>query len=181
MAAIFHLVRLSEAVQSRWTRLVCGAVDAALDSSGGVRLLTWGAANEPSREVLVLSARSGTPRAPRVLAIPNALRDQVRINGRPAPLSFHLLADKDEVCVAGSRFFFSVKDPVAVEVYQDDPCVCSRCQDRIARETATEVVRCPDCSRIYHESPVSACWSYGPCQCGRDTATSDPGWNPDEL
>jgi hypothetical protein len=108
---------------------------------------------------------------------------RVRVNGVPLRLPLRVLADRDELAIAGTTGFFSTETLPAVAAFQGDgPAACPRCKTRIAKGAAS--VRCPGCGTSYHQSDDRPCWVYGPtCPlCGRATALDQSySWTPADL
>jgi hypothetical protein len=100
-------------------------------------------------------------------------RDGVRVNGMRC-LPLQVLHDRDEICAAGKRFYFSVDALPEVSVFRSHKTVrCARCLGLLA--DGEQVVRCPGCSAHHHPG----CWDHGgSCQKCRRSA-SGVAWTPD--
>jgi hypothetical protein len=89
-----------------------------------------------------------------------------------------MLADRDEILVAGQRIYFSTETLAAVEEHAGPVLRCPRCKREIA--PGAKVVRCPRCKALHHE----ACWTYSEActLCPAPTAL-DAGfqWTPEGL
>ncbi len=117
-------------------------------------------------------------------------RGLVRVNGMPVIGGLRALGHKDELIVGSRRMFFSSESVPVVEVYEHDRQGrrprCPVC--RAAVEDGQTVVRCPGCSRVYHQiaaaddTPEKPCWTYSPsCRfCDHPTTLSgEPTWRPE--
>jgi hypothetical protein len=93
-----------------------------------------------------------------------------KLNGIP-PFSLSVIRDKDEISYNGQRLYFTEEQVAKIELKQDDSVIfCPRCKDVIKQKT--EVVRCPGCGLLYHESEEEdkKCWSYDTrCICSHTT------------
>jgi len=108
----------------------------------------------------------------------------VALNGAPLHAGIHVLADRDEIRVAGlGRVFFSTEQLARVVPFPGagTPAFCPRCKQEVAADSPA--VRCPACQRWYHQSDEYPCWTYTEqCLCGHPTAL-DAGfqWTPNGL
>lgn len=138
----------------------------------GIQLLRFG--RGPDRGVAVL-ARSGV---------------SVLVNGLPIAGGMRLLEHKDEVVVGRRRFFYSSESAPAVAVFRAEasarPTTCPVCRGTI--KDGVNAVRCPGCTRWYHQiepadgQPARRCWTFAPtCRiCSHPTAlTGEPAWRPE--
>ena len=115
----------------------------------------------------------------------------VRVNGQSATGRLHILRHKDELMVGSQQMFFSAESTPVVEIYRHGESGrrprCPVCRAEVQDEQT--VVRCPGCSRLYHQleatetQPEKPCWTYSPeCRfCEHPTSLSgEPTWRPDE-
>jgi hypothetical protein len=143
------------------------------DGLPGVRIVPFRDGNRPGH---VLMARGDA---------------SVRVNGADVVGGLRVLEHKDELIVGGRRLYFSAESQPVVEVYQHDGSRrrprCPICRAEI--QDGQTIVRCPGCSRIYHQieaagdAPAKPCWTYAPtCRfCGHPTSMSgEPTWRPDD-
>lgn len=102
----------------------------------------------------------------------------IKLNGI-TPFSVSVIRDKDEISYNGQRLYFTEEQVAKIELKQDESVIfCPRCKDVI--EPNTEVVRCPGCGLLYHESEKEGknCWSYDSrCICGHSTKF-ELSWKP---
>jgi hypothetical protein len=115
--------------------------------------------------------------------------DPVRVNGLWVRTGACVLADRDEVRVAGHPpVFFSTETFPTVETFKaganpDDKVYCPRCKK--ALEDGQSIVRCPACRVGYHyaEAREHNCWGYAPtCACGHATSMDAVfEWTPHEV
>lgn len=113
-----------------------------------------------------------------LIARPDA---RVRLNGRPIYGGLRVLADHDEIQIDGSRFYYSARDPLAVEVYPGPPATCPRCCAMI--QPGSPAVRC-HCGAWLHEfAPDFGCFTYsGYCpSCNGSTLLEEDPWDPSAL
>jgi len=115
----------------------------------------------------------------------------VRVNGAAMVSGLRVLDHKDEIAIGRQRVYFSAESAPIVETYQHDGSRrrprCPICRAEL--QDGHSIVRCPGCSRIYHqiaaagEAPEKPCWTYSPeCRfCGHPTSLSgEPTWRPDD-
>jgi hypothetical protein len=105
----------------------------------------------------------------------------VRVNGI-APLPLRVLEDRDEICVAGEAFYFSIESAPEIVYFsvQDKEFYCARCKGKL--EEGTLSVKCPRCSAYHHESEGLCCWSYGDrCSANCAQPTAGYSWQPEPL
>jgi len=102
-----------------------------------------------------------------------------KLNGI-SPFSLSVIRDRDEISYNGQRLYFTEEQVAKIELKQDDSVIfCPRCKDII--KPKTEVVRCPGCGLLYHESQKSNCWSYDTqCICGHATKF-ELSWKPPTI
>ncbi|KYK22071.1 hypothetical protein AYK24_02780 [Thermoplasmatales archaeon SG8-52-4] len=104
-----------------------------------------------------------------------------KLNGI-SPFSLSVIRDKDEISYNGQRLYFTEEQVAKIELKQNDTVIfCPRCKDLIKK--MTEVVRCPACGLLYHESQKEAknCWSYDSrCICGHPTKF-ELSWKPPTI
>jgi len=117
------------------------------------------------------------------LMAPRASR--VSINGLPLLGGMRVLADRDEVHVAGcTSFFFSTEElaRVVAMAVTDTVITCPRCRQRI--EPGVPAVTCPACGLWHHQSEDLPCWNYAAtCALCPQLTAVDVGyqWTPMEL
>lgn len=113
------------------------------------------------------------------------------VNGEPLAGRFRVLQHKDEILLAGVRYYFSAQSQPVVTVFtpsagQRNPR-CPIC--RMAIEPGDQVLQCPGCGRLFHEiaaegdRPEKKCATYDKhCKfCGNPTALDGENfWTPDE-
>jgi hypothetical protein len=96
----------------------------------------------------------------------------LRVNGESLAAGIRVLRDGDELCVAGSRMFFSSESLTVVEPFAGDlrPVRCARCKLEIV--AGAPAVRCPACSVWHHQSDETPCFTYAPrcALCDQPTA-----------
>jgi hypothetical protein len=115
----------------------------------------------------------------------------VLVNGTRVVGGIRVLQHKDELLVDSERMFFSAESAPIVEVYMHDNSRrrprCPTCRAEVL--DGQPIVRCPGCSRIYHQIdgiddlPAKPCWTYSPkCRfCQHPSSMSGaPTWQPDE-
>ena len=112
----------------------------------------------------------------------------VRINGLPLAAGIRVLADRDEIRIAGRphAYFSSEESPRVVPFPEHDrPICCARCQREITPGQAA--VRCPICGVWHHQMPEEAfpCWTYadlcGGCRRQETKLEAEFRWTPDGL
>jgi len=94
-------------------------------------------------------------------AMPAGSAPGVAVNGVPLQARIRVLADRDEIRVAGlGRVFFSTEQLACVAPFTgaDTPTFCPRCKQAVT--AGSPVVRCPTCERWYHQSEEYPCWTY---------------------
>lgn len=107
----------------------------------------------------------------------------VRVNGGAVDTGIVVLRDRDEVCTATQRLFFSTEVLAAIVPYPGSkPTPCARCKLEI--EPGAPSVACPRCRIWLHQSEDLPCWRYAPrcALCDQPTAL-DAGyqWTPEGL
>lgn len=140
----------------------------------------------PLNATRIMSFVSGT--RPTYLLIA-AARSDVRVNGSAVVGAIRVLQHQDEVSVGAQRLFFSAQAVPLVELYRCDGSPrrlrCPVCRGEIQDEQ--QVVRCPGCSRLFHQipagpdTPEKPCWTYSPeCRfCTHPTSLSGEAfWQP---
>jgi hypothetical protein len=100
-----------------------------------------------------------------VLLAPAGARQQVRVNGDPVVAGIHVLQHRDEIVVRNCkgeslRLYFSAEKIARIEQLTDEPHTvsCARCYKRI--NPGNQIVRCPSCSAVHHQSDEFNCWTY---------------------
>jgi Zn finger protein HypA/HybF involved in hydrogenase expression len=145
-------------------RLPPATVGSALDASGGAALLP---AHEQAVWVLVTHANV-----------------TARVNGCPLRLGLRVLADRDEIQIAGvGTFFFSTESLARIESLPmlERVIACARC--KLPIEPKSPAVRCPSCKVWYHERDDYPCWTYSEhcALCARSTRLDGRyHWRPEE-
>jgi hypothetical protein len=85
----------------------------------------------------------------------------VRVNGLPVQAGVKVIADRDEIRVAGQpSMFISTEVLAQVTPFPGvaQPLFCPRCKQPIDR--GTEAVKCPECHVWHHQSTDLPCWTY---------------------
>ncbi len=109
----------------------------------------------------------------------------IRINGQPLLLGIRVLRDRDELSVAGSRWFLSTEELASVVPFPglDQPAFCPRCRQKL--EMGDLAVQCPHCRAWHHQSEKFPCWSYAPacalCQLQSSALDAGYSWTPEQL
>jgi Zn finger protein HypA/HybF involved in hydrogenase expression len=109
----------------------------------------------------------------------------VRINGVPLALGVRVVADRDEIFVAGiGHLYFSTESLARVEEFPgaEQKLYCPRCKQEVERDNAA--VKCPQCHVWYHQSEGLPCWSYSEtCAVCPQLTALDAGyrWTPEGL
>jgi hypothetical protein len=114
----------------------------------------------------------------------------IRVNGQAIAGGFRVMHHKDELVMGAERMFFSAESTPVVEAYRHDESRrrprCAVCRAEVL--DGQSVVRCPGCSRVYHQiaasddAPEKPCWTYAPkCRfCEHPTSLSgEPSWRPE--
>jgi hypothetical protein len=136
--------------------------------------------------VRVVRVGQNTDNVVTLLAPPRAA---VHVNGLPVIGGLRVLEHRDEILVEESRFYFSAESRPFVTPFQLDNGsrrpTCPVCRGPLRDgETA---VRCPGCSRWFHQLEVKdgqrgrTCWTYAAtCRfCQHPTSLSgEPTWTP---
>ena len=117
--------------------------------------------------------------------------EKTQVNGEPLVGGLRVLRHRDELLVEGDRLYFSAQTTPVVEAYQHQgdakPPRCPICRAEI--KDGDLVVRCPGCTRVYHQSTGvegqddRPCWTYcRTCKfCEHPTSlTGEDAWQPDE-
>jgi hypothetical protein len=151
----------------------CPIADGSNDSpaGGGIRFLTLGAADKGVGLLVGPGVR-------------------VRVNGQPVVGGFRVLDHRDEILVDRTRYYFSAEStPVRVTFQAQAGArlpTCPVCRGPI--KEGDEVVRCPGCTRWYHQLDATEnrrakpCWTYAAtCRfCGHPTPlTGEFAWRPE--
>jgi hypothetical protein len=170
MSTLWHL-----ADETHWESLFV-AEDEPLDGetvgAPGIRLLRLGSGTDRG---VALMAQSGVG---------------VLVNGLPAAGGLRLLEHKDEVVVGRHRFYYSSESAPVLAVFRVEAAArtttCPVCRGVI--KDGTQAVRCPGCTRWFHQiepidgQPARRCWTFAPtCRiCNHPTPlTGEPGWRPE--
>lgn len=153
----------------------------SLDGEAAVPLLFPGD-DADDAGALLLRSRAGDDEAWLLMCID---RNAIALNGEVVHGAIRVLADRDEIRVAGcGRVFFSTERLARVEPFPgaDKRLDCPRCKLEI--EVAQAAVRCPNpsCGRWFHQLAERPCWTYADCVCSQPTAL-DNGyrWSPEGL
>jgi len=110
------------------------------------------------------------------------------VNGTPVLPGIKVLADRDEIRIAGTsnRLFYSTERLARVEPFPGcgQPMSCQRCKQPITK--GSPVVRCPQprCQVLHHQSEELNCWTYSDRCSNCDQPTElDAGyrWTPEGL
>jgi hypothetical protein len=114
----------------------------------------------------------------------------VRVNGSVVLGGLRVLRHKDELLVGSRRMYFSAETVPVVHAFQTDGSRLPRCVVcRGEIQDGAAAVRCPGCSRLYHQidavgdSQGQKCWTYSAtCRfCEHPTSLSgEPSWRPDD-
>jgi hypothetical protein len=113
------------------------------------------------------------------------LEVSVRVNGLPLVLGIHALRDRDEISLAGQRYFFSTEELALVTPFPGlaQPACCPRCKQKV--EVGEPAVACPHCRAWHHQSDEFPCWTYEPtcalCQLQSTALDAGYSWTPDTL
>lgn len=119
----------------------------------------------------------------RVWALASSRDTDIRVNGRAVLAGLCVLADRDEIRMGGTQYYFSTETLAAVEEFPslERPVFCGRCRQPI--KAGSPAVRCPGCGVLYNQSAELPCWTYSEkCTfCGHPTAL-DAGftWTPED-
>jgi hypothetical protein len=137
--------------------------------------------------VRILRAGQGAESVVALLAHPRA---HLRVNGLPVVGGLHLLEHRDELLVEGERYFFSAESRPTIRVFSLEEGArrptCPVC--RGALRDGERAVRCPGCSRWFHQIEAAEgqrgrmCWTYAPtCRfCQHPTSlTGESAWRPE--
>jgi len=93
--------------------------------------------------------------------IMSAASSGVALNGRPLRRGIRVLAERDEIRVAGfGRAYYSAERLATIEIFggAEMRIDCPRCKLEIVANTP--VVSCPTCARMFHQSADYPCWTY---------------------
>ena len=114
-----------------------------------------------------------------------AFPGRVTVNGVRVASGLHVLADRDEITVAGYEpVFFSTERLAAIEKCpaSDRALTCPRCRQVIA--PYTPAVCCPACGVWHHQDGDLKCWTYAErCALCPHPTGLDAGyqWTPEDL
>jgi len=131
---------------------------------------------------LLLPGRRGTP-PPWVLLVSGDC--PVTVNGAPVLTGIRVLADRDEIRIAGADpVFFSTETLPVVEPFPGGPrtVYCPRC--KLPIQPGTPAVRCPGCGVFHHQLDERPCYTYAPAcaACGAPAELSGGyRWVPEGL
>ncbi len=139
-----------------------------------------------STEILLLATPSSGPSSggPNWVLL-TGVDTAVGINGLPVKNGIRVLADRDEIIIAGrERYYFSTETLAAIQTFAgtDRRLFCPRCKDEIARGDTT--VKCPQCRLVHHQSEDRPCWTYAEtCAACAQQSDLQHGyrWTPDSL
>ncbi len=126
----------------------------------------------------VVIARAGVERV--LIAEAGAL---VWVNGERVGLGIRVLRDRDAIAVGvGGKFFFSSESLARVERFSETRgVICARCKGEIC---GGDVVRCPKCGAIHHQTGEFSCWTYAErcAVCEQGTGLDGVfGWTPEGM
>ena len=154
----------------------------ALSQNPPLRLESLQGNDESVSRALLMRGRNGQASAWLLIA---AAGHDVRVNGDATLLGVRVLADRDEINVAGvGEFFFSTESLARVESFagSTQTIYCPRCRQVIDEGAPT--VKCPQCSVWYHQTEELNCWTYAEtCALCPQPTDLDAGfrWTPEEL
>jgi len=112
---------------------------------------------------------------------------KLRVNGSEMLLGAHILADRDELRLAGHRrlCFSTERLPRIIPFPGADHVIfCARCRGPIDKDSPA--VLCPGCGAWCHQTDDLPCWSYpGTTRCPLCEQSNDPEagfrWIPEAL
>jgi hypothetical protein len=173
-----------------WKETPDGFAPAPLQFTGGSAALGISEDSECQPDTLrVVPFRDGNKSS---LALLVGQQVAVRVNGWPVIGGIRVLDHKDEITIGAQRMYFSAESQPVVATYRNDGSRrrprCPICRAEVQDDQ--QIVCCPGCSRIYHQTTATAdvqakpCWTYAAeCRfCGHPTSMSgEPTWRPDEV
>jgi hypothetical protein len=176
-----HLwVQSGEAVHWAIIELATNAI--SLSNTSPKPLPAWSTAKESDLGVVLLCGRCRGQDAWIIVAQPG---NEVRINGTRVASGMRVLADRDEIRVAGKKsLFFSTERLANVEAFPgiESTAYCPRCKQAI--QLGRPSVKCPGCGVFYHQDEELPCWRYSEtCALCPQATNMDAGfrWTPEEL
>lgn len=107
---------------------------------------------------------------------------RARVNGEALLLGARILRHKDELQLAGERFFFSTERSAIVEPLPKlgHAVHCARCKQQMT--DGSPAVRCPGCGAWHMQSKEYPCWTYGE-KCSLCATPTELGsglrWSPE--
>lgn len=110
---------------------------------------------------------------------------RVSVNGAPLDAGMRVVADRDEIRVAGEdSVYFSTETLARLEKFAggDQTLFCPRCKQEI--EAGAGAVKCPACGVWHHQTEELNCWTYAEvCALCAHPTDLDAGfrWTPEEL
>ena len=118
-------------------------------------------------------------------ALVSPMRSGVRVNGRVVAAGLRVMADRDEIRIGDSQFFFSAESIAEVVAFPGAvrPVFCGRC--RLPLAAGSPAVCCPECAIWHHQGGKEnrLCWTYAPTCSYCQTQTglgSELKWAPEE-
>lgn len=131
---------------------------------------------------LLVRSRNGKPSPWLLIA---GAGPEVRVNGDAVLLGVRVLADRDEIRVAGvGELFFSNESLAKVEDFEGatPEIFCPRCRQVV--DEGVRAVKCPQCGVWYHENEELNCWTYAEtCALCPQSTDLEAGfrWTPEDL
>ena len=123
----------------------------------------WIARKLPERDAFALGADVSVIRWSEGRECGLLVRGEAEVNGAPS-LPLQVLAHRDEIRVAGKRFYYSVAS--SPEVFrlspEDGETLCARCAGTLC--SRDDVVRCPLCLAIHHDDCFADLPTCGACK-----------------
>ena len=170
----------------RWCVMPLVGEGFALSRNPPQRIQSVSDKGESVSQTLLVRSKNGKP-SPWVLI--TAAGHDVRVNGDATLLGVRVLADRDEINVAGvGELFFSTESLARVEEFNGEstdttPAIyCPRCRQLVADGALS--VKCPQCGVWYHETDELNCWTYAEtCALCPQPTDLDAGfrWTPEDL
>lgn len=109
-------------------------------------------------------------------------RVSARINGRRVTNGLAVLQGRACLTIERSEYFYSSEMLVVIEHFAEGqpPLSCPRCNGEI---TSGQIIRCPGCKTVFHQSEERPCFTYSPqCPlCNASTNLDEEQWSPADL